>query len=922
MGNKIYVLKSTLNPEAGYLLFPYLKFIFVSLAFLLTAGNLYSADYNVTGTVTDMSGKAVPDAKVLMIAGSSEFGAISGSDGKYSLRISGIYGPVPDLLQQGVPYPNPFTHSINIPFIINSSGDIRLMIYNLSGQKIKDFYFPGVEKGSYQIIWDGRTDNGAPARQGLYIYTISFKGKSWSGRLLKYSSETSTSAVSTLEQVQIPNIAPVSSGSYRVPVIAGVTCRDYYPVRLTDIIISRDTTIDFEICASLAIPFKTQGNYVAMHTGSDYRPLNLKGINLGSSPPGTFPGEIAYAISGKTYEEWINLMGNAGFNGIRVYTLHPPVFYEKLANYNFRHPERPLLLFQGVWLEEIENGSVSSEYDLTLRTASFRNEIREVIDCLHGNKEIAFRLGKAYGSYRTDMSRWTAGYVIGREIMPQEVDTTNKLHSSVTSFSGNQLSITGGTASEVFVTQMLDETVTYENQKYLVNRPVSISSWPTLDPLTHPTEIYTDEDKATYDITKINRQNLKAGLFACYHAYPYYPNFISEQPTYRTFSDSEGPDSYLGYLTDLKNHYNDIPLVIGEFGVPSSWGSAHQSFSSMNHGGYSEYQQGEKNIRMLHNIFDSGCAGGFMFSWMDEWFKPTWIVSYLEAYGLDSNSLFIPTRQLWHNLTSPEQNFGLISFDQNELPSFVDYSRDNLSGQVSGIKASHANNYFYLNIELGRNLSAGDTVIAAFDTYMPNIGELRLPNGRMLNNRSEFMLEFVAGEDSASYFVTEAYNMKGFTPRFNLTDPAVQKYRSTVTDGAPWKLMEWINDGFSMTEQKIGRIEVENSSGLTPGRLTVASWSGNKVKVRIPWTMLYFYDPTQRKIVNGAESSDGGRSYKISAAVSDGIAVSVYFDKSITSTTNRYKWDKWLVVPTTVTREKKSLQVVKSGLSDFAMFAD
>jgi len=79
----------------------------------------------------------------------------------------------------------------------------------------------------------------------------------------------------------------------------------------------------------------------------------------------------------------------------------------------------------------------------------------------------------------------------------------------MTSFAGNQLSITGATASEVFVTQMLDETVSYENQNYSVNRPVSISSWPTLDPLTHPTEIHTDEDKATYDITKISQQNLR-----------------------------------------------------------------------------------------------------------------------------------------------------------------------------------------------------------------------------------------------------------------------------------------------------------------------------------------------------------------------------------------------------------------------------
>ena len=203
------------------------------------------------------------------------------------------------------------------------------------------------------------------------------------------------------------------------------------------------------------------------------------------------------------YEEWIKNIGEAGFNSIRVYTLHPPVFYEKLADYNERHTDNPLLLFQGMWLEEVEDRHNPSAYNLLNRVTPFVKEIREVIDCINGNGDIAFRYGKSYGRYLTDISRWTAGYIIAREISPQEVDSTNNSNPSLTAFSGNQFDISGATASEVFVTRMLDETVTYEFQKYSVKRPVSVSSWPTLDPLNHPTEIFTDEDKADYDITKI-----------------------------------------------------------------------------------------------------------------------------------------------------------------------------------------------------------------------------------------------------------------------------------------------------------------------------------------------------------------------------------------------------------------------------------
>lgn len=899
------------------------KAVLIIAAFLLFNGNISGIDFYVTGKVTNRFGNAVPDARISMNTGVFNYSAVSGPDGYYTLKLSGIYSDGQRQLELRTPYPNPFSHSINIPFAIAVSGDISFSVYSLSGQKITDLFFPNVGQGSYNIVWNGQNGSGAAVRQGFYVYAITFKGKTYSGRMIKTAGISSFSSGSMLEPVSLPPVNPASSVLVRIPVVATVTCYTYHPVRLTDITISRDTTIDFEIIQKDALPYKTQDDYIAMSLEAGYRPLILKGINLGSSPPGYFPGEIAYAITDKMYEKWIARIAEAGFNSLRIYTLHPPEFYEALSNYNYRHPDNPLLLFQGIWLDEIEDGSDPSEYDLTMRIVPFRAGIKEVIDCVHGNKNISFRAGKAYGNYYADVSPWTAGYIIGREISSQEVDSTNTFHPSLSSYTGNQFSLTSGSASEVFATQMLDETVQYEATSYGSRRPVSISSWPTLDPLDHPTEIHTDEDQAFIDIYKISGKTSNAGIFATYHAYPYYPNFVSQQPSYRVYSDSQGPNSYLGYLDDLKKHYPDIPLVIGEFGVPSSWGSAHQSFSKMDHGGYSELQQGEINLRMMHNIIDSDCAGGFMFSWMDEWFKRTWIVQYLEAYGTRSGEVTIPTRQLWLNLTSPEQNFGLIGFEQEEVPPFISYTTDNPSGSVDEIEATNDNSFFYLNTQTDNVLAAGDTLMFAFDTYFSSVGESRLPNGKTLKNRSEFLLFMVLGNDSALHHVTEAYDMNGLTPRFNLSDPLVQKYKSTSTDGAPWKVMQWKNDGFENTvDNNLGRLPIENSSSFTPGHKSTACWSGNKVRIRIPWTMLYFYDPTQMTVINGAESYDGGRSYEISTAQSDGIAVSVYYKGSVTSTTTRYNWDKWLVVPATGYKEKESLHVVEAGLVSLPAFAD
>ena len=56
-------------------------------------------------------------------------------------------------------------------------------------------------------------------------------------------------------------------------------------------------------------------------------------------------------------------MGDMGFNALRVYTLHYPRFYEVFAEYNEAHPNQPIYLLQGIWLDE--DNSSGDLFDLT-----------------------------------------------------------------------------------------------------------------------------------------------------------------------------------------------------------------------------------------------------------------------------------------------------------------------------------------------------------------------------------------------------------------------------------------------------------------------------------------------------------------------------------------------------------------------------
>ena len=405
--------------------------------------------------------------------------------------------------------------------------------------------------------------------------------------------------------------------------------------------------------------FSIQDEQFGIWNGQEYIPLFIKGINLGVSVPGTQPGQLA--ATREDYRRWFRLIREAGYNTIRIYTLHYPRFYEELRSYNLENPQRPLLLLQGVWLEEQE-----IYRDLYQLTSAFSQETREVIRAVHGDITIEHRFGKAYGSFVADVSQWVAGYLVSREIFQDEVAVTNAARPDKTTFQGTYLSLEeDASPTEVWMLEHLDSLVIFEMENYGVIRPVGFSSWPTLDPITHPTEglLYdSQEDDQQIDLADVTWPDSSGGFFIGYHAYPYYPDFIVQDPEYNAASDEMGPNSYLGYLTDLKDHYKGIPLVIAEFGVPSSWGSAHLTRSGMNHGGLTEEEQGRYSIRMMDNISEAGCAGGIQFSLIDEWFKQTWITNPYSAREY---------RHYLHNITSPEQNFAILSYMPRPEPFFV-----------------------------------------------------------------------------------------------------------------------------------------------------------------------------------------------------------------------------------------------------------
>ncbi|ROR90044.1 hypothetical protein [Nocardioides aurantiacus] len=398
---------------------------------------------------------------------------------------------------------------------------------------------------------------------------------------------------------------------------------------------------------------------LALHTASGAKTF-LPGINLGSTTPGHQPGEIDH-LDAATYRTWFSQMHDLGIRVVRVYAAHPPAFYDELDRFNRAHPTAPLYLVQGVYLPD----ESYTEAGRTLYTPSvdraFTEELRETSAAVHGDLTRPEQPGHAGGTWRTDVSRWVVSWIVGVEWDPEGTRRTDRREAGAAYEPGRYFAATrDATATERWIARHLDVLATAE-AAHGTSVPVAFANWPTTDPLTHPTEPLPAEDLVGVDAMHVlPTRAWPGGTFASFHAYPYYPDFQRfERGLDRVEWEGE-PDRYAGYLASLQQHVaGTMPLVVSEFGVPSSLGSAHEGTRGRDQGSHSEQEAMAMNASMLRMMAAQGVAGGFVFSWEDEWFKRTWNTQeHTDA----------ERRQLWHDPLTNEQWFGLVATDTTQVP--------------------------------------------------------------------------------------------------------------------------------------------------------------------------------------------------------------------------------------------------------------
>jgi hypothetical protein len=72
-------------------------------------------------------------------------------------------------------HPNPFNPVTAIRFALSNSGEIELVVYSITGQKVATLASEYREAGTHMISWDGREDDGRMLASGIYVYQLVFE---------------------------------------------------------------------------------------------------------------------------------------------------------------------------------------------------------------------------------------------------------------------------------------------------------------------------------------------------------------------------------------------------------------------------------------------------------------------------------------------------------------------------------------------------------------------------------------------------------------------------------------------------------------------------------------------------------------------------------------------------------------------------
>ncbi|MDI6778679.1 MAG: T9SS type A sorting domain-containing protein, partial [Bacteroidota bacterium] len=83
-----------------------------------------------------------------------------------------IDSKVPEKFSVSQNYPNPFNPSTSIRYSLPASSNVKLIVFDITGNKVAELVNSDQAPGTYEATWNGRNDMGLDVSSGVYFYRL------------------------------------------------------------------------------------------------------------------------------------------------------------------------------------------------------------------------------------------------------------------------------------------------------------------------------------------------------------------------------------------------------------------------------------------------------------------------------------------------------------------------------------------------------------------------------------------------------------------------------------------------------------------------------------------------------------------------------------------------------------------------------
>ncbi len=658
------------------------------------------------------------------------------------------------------------------------------------------------------------------------------------------------------------------------------------------------------VAQGLRLSAKVTGEQIRVWSKGRFQARFFTGVNLGSAIPGEEPGALGASRSDLT--RWFTQMGELRVNLLRIYTIQRPEFYETLRAYNLAHPNAPIRLLHGIWIPEDRWYATGDAFDSKVMS-EMRKEISDAVAAVHGDALIRPVPGHAAGQYSADVSPWMVGWSFGIEWDPTTVIATNRINAKMRPYTRGRFITADRNASpmESWIAMQMD-LLAGDEVAHGSSVPLTFTNWDTTDPLHHPDEPFDMEDAVSIDAMHLRAtRSWPAGYFASFHAYPYYPDFLSNEPALLNYRRPDGVvDPYAGYIHALRAHMRGIPLMITEVGQPTALGCAHHAPLGRNQGCQSEKQAAGHLVELMEDIRTEGAVGAVAFMWVDEWFKFTWNTI---DYELPHDR-----RAKWRNPLTNEEHFGFIAAEPGPAPTVILDGKDTEwssaevishgAGPVHEIRALHDAEYLYLRLRVTSNLWERQRIVIGLDAH--KAGNRGLPGTSGADPAADVAIVIGPGRRAqllhATWLDAIAMRLGGYG------DPSrdfVAVNRADLSQGSgAWSPLRQVLS-YPYRVPSTGKqvpIEIRDASQMPWGTTDPNSaqfddrhlidGAGEVLEIAIPWGLATFADPSTHRVYELRLVPDRTKQVVSRPIARLGISV-VAGDTRVR--TSGYTWDAW-----------------------------